>query len=285
MTFTARWATRFVRLRADALLRALTLQTAIEPGDAHAEAKRVMVERFQRSLPTAGSRWITIAAIILIVVVFQLAFAAVTYTGFGGTAGPVSDVLGESATGDPGSVGKLVDRLSEADPIDLLGLFSVASFSVYLVLRAPAVGYRRAQRLLAFSEQDAKTYGQLGAHVPPDPPFDLAVKALFAVGIILYGLVAISYQTQLGGFSGYVGAEIYAAAVIGCLGVLRLVWIGWRWYRTGSSLAPFLAACTVVTALGIAGYVSSLEKAGDGFSLSQPSQPLSQPSQSPAGAA
>jgi hypothetical protein len=250
------FANRRIRGQTEALLRALNRRCALEPGDLQATADRQRLELFRDGLDPPTPRRFIVTAIVVTVFLVQLVIATVASRGFGESLGALNDVLGKSTGGDPGSISELGAKLASARPNDLAVLVVIASIVSYLVFRGAARGYSRAQQLLPVTTRETRVRTSLGAAQVVDLPFDLAVRALLAIGAVSYGTVALSYQTSIG-FDQRVGPEIYAAAGIGVIGLLDLGWLGYRWRRTGSSLMPFLGACALIAAICVGAELSA----------------------------
>jgi hypothetical protein len=257
-----RWSTlaftnRHLRRQSDALLRSLSLRIALDPADTEAAASRERLQSFRESLAPGPSRWIIVAVVILIGLLVQLVVTSAARHGFGDEFSSLSDVFGKSATGDPSSIVELGGKLLIGRSVDRLVFLTAASLVGYLVLRGPARGFEQAQRLLAAAGANALRSETLGLSRTSDFPFDLAVKALLAIGLLGWGaLTVVAYQTSIG-FHGYTGSAVYVGAAIGLLGLVRLAQIGVKWTRTRYGLMPFLGACVFVAVILLSAEISA----------------------------
>jgi hypothetical protein len=224
----------------------LSLRIALDPADTEAAASRERLQTFRETLDPAPSRWITVAVVILIGLLSQLVLAFAADRGFGDQLSSLSDVFRKSASGDPGSILELGNRLLTGRPVDRL---------VFLTTAGLARGYEQAQRLVSVSDATALRDEALGLSRTPDFPFDLAVKALLAIGLLSYGAIAVAYQTSLG--FDYIGREMYFNAAIGLLGLVRLAWIGVKWNRTEYGLTSFLGASALVAVILVSAEISA----------------------------
>ena len=243
---------RHIRRNVQVIERAYCRRLATGHHDDNDEQELELVRRFEQSLPPAPARWVALSLTIGGVLLAQALLSLFPTDGYQGNvlliASPDAKPLYDAAS-----------AIVHANGLQLTGILLSLSLALYIVLRAPASGYRLARMLL--NERRALTWRNRGSALaanardldvageerrlfvnlrqPPsrDPPLDLLVKAAVVLSL-WFGFVFALRQ----GDTDATGVAVATPLA------LRLLWLAVAGFRRGQWVA-LVTGIVVVSAL------------------------------------
>ena len=266
--FVERWTARELRRRVGALERGAAQRLALgEPTDREIRDHETL-QRFKESLPSPASGLVTAFAVVAAILLTQavtnglIGYLYLDQRGETELTRALGDV---GLTPDPGALGAVLRQIGGAD-LELLFAFVVGlAVSGYVLGRGPVSGYRLARLVLGqrdglgvprrgaeltgavaatrIRQLEPATFAALDCRRPGEFPFDLATKALLAVGVLFLGFYGL--RTDLVDPDDRWEFGIFAAVAS-----VRLLWLAGASMVRGSGLAWLAIPLALVIAGG-----------------------------------